>query len=88
MPIAKFKLGQVTVTPNLLEKVNKVDQMRALNHHARCDWGIIPDEDKFKENLTFKREGKPSRKRSGYPRCDHIDYNVIECYYHWTYYDD
>lgn len=45
MPIAKFELGRIVVTPGVLEKVNEVDQMKALNRHAQCDWGDVSEED-------------------------------------------
>lgn len=54
MPIAKFTLGQVVVTPGVLEKVNEVDQMKALNRHAQCDWGYVSEEDERANNNALE----------------------------------
>lgn len=74
MLVAKFKLGQVVVTPEFLEKVNEVDQMRALNRHARCDWGIISDEDKLENDNALKFGG---RVISVYKNNDGVEFWII-----------
>ncbi|WP_244865305.1 SH3 domain-containing protein [Xylanibacillus composti] len=54
MPIAKFELGQIVVTPGVLGKVNEVDQMKALNRHAQCDWGTISCNDVLSNENALK----------------------------------
>jgi len=54
MPIAKFELGQIVVTPGVLGKVNEVDQMKALNRHAQCDWGTISCDDVLSNENALK----------------------------------
>ncbi|MGN7170821.1 hypothetical protein ACTHSJ_33675 [Paenibacillus cellulositrophicus] len=45
MPIAKFELGLIVVTQGVMELIDEVDQMVALNRHANCDWGYVSDKD-------------------------------------------
>lgn len=53
MLVAKFKLGQIVATPTLLNKVSETDQMRALNRHARYDWGIITEANRSTTTLLL-----------------------------------
>lgn len=47
MLIAKFELGTVVVTPTVLEKISEIDQMKALNAHANCEWGNVSADDRL-----------------------------------------
>ena len=40
----KFELGQVVVTPGVIEKISEDEQLVALNRHATGDWGEILSE--------------------------------------------
>lgn len=52
--IAKFQLGQIVATPNLLETIPEDDQMIALNRHAQCDWGEVEEEDRLANNNALQ----------------------------------
>ena len=41
-----FSLGQTVITPDALENLDAADVLRALQRHARGDWGEVPAEDR------------------------------------------
>lgn len=49
-----FSLGQVVVTPGVLEELGKEEIMQALNRHASGDWGDLCKEDKKENDLAVK----------------------------------
>lgn len=46
MLIAKFELGTIVVTEGVQNRISEADQMLALNRHAYCDWGDVPEDDR------------------------------------------
>lgn len=49
---AKFHLGELFITPNALDTLNRADVGTALGRHARGDWGECGDEDWQKNNYS------------------------------------
>jgi hypothetical protein len=56
MNTAKFPLGQVVITPNALESLNRADVCQALIRHQSGDWGEVYPEDRDENELSL-REG-------------------------------
>ena len=52
----KFSLGRVCITPNAASQLPHDDVKRALQRHARGDWGEVDDND-CAENNRCVREG-------------------------------
>lgn len=46
MAFAKFRLGQVVITPGANAVLAREDILAALNRHITGDWGDMPDGDK------------------------------------------
>jgi hypothetical protein len=42
----RFALGRVVITPAAAEAVSPEYAQQCLSRHARCDWGVLCDEDK------------------------------------------
>src|SRR5438105_1112055 len=49
-----FRLGQVCATPGVIEEIPVIDQMTALQRHARGDWGELDPEDWAENELSLK----------------------------------
>lgn len=54
---AVVKIGQLAVTPAVLEAVPVPELMTALRRHMRCDWGDVCEADR-KENDRALRNGE------------------------------
>lgn len=49
-----FSLGMVCATPGVIEEIPVIDQMTALQRHARGDWGELDSEDWAENELSLK----------------------------------
>lgn len=49
-----FRLGLVCATPGVIEEISVIDQMTALQRHARGDWGELGSEDWAENELSLK----------------------------------
>ena len=49
-----FPLGQLRGTPGVIEEIPVIDQMTALQRHARGDWGDLEPEDWAENELSLK----------------------------------
>lgn len=52
----EFRLGLVTATPSVLEAVQGLDLLRAIERHASGDWGDVCERDRQENDLSM-REG-------------------------------
>lgn len=52
----EFRLGFIAVTPNVLETVDGLDVLRAIERHASADWGDVDERDRQENELSL-REG-------------------------------
>lgn len=50
-----FRLGRVCATPGVIEEIPDIDQMTALQRHARGDWGELDPEDWAENELSLKK---------------------------------
>jgi hypothetical protein len=50
---SKFPLGQIVITRNALGTVRPDDVLRALNRHAKGDWGELCEEDCHQNELAL-----------------------------------
>lgn len=46
IPIAKFRLGRIVVTPGVLEAISDADILVAISRHQARDWGDVGHEDR------------------------------------------
>jgi hypothetical protein len=54
----RFPLGRIVATPGALEAVDGQTILRALQRHARGDWGDMDAEDKALNDLALKNGGR------------------------------
>lgn len=45
-PVAKFRLGQITATPNALSVLSQQDVNRGISRHQAGDWGDVTAHDR------------------------------------------
>lgn len=52
-----FRLGQIFITPGALEALEASEQQpnEFLNRHARCDWGLVDEDDRRDNDLSLER---------------------------------
>jgi hypothetical protein len=52
-----FRLGQVLITRGALEALEESGQLpnEFLNRHARCDWGLVDEDDQRENDLSLER---------------------------------
>lgn len=54
MITAKFSLGRLVATPNVLEQLSEADISVALSRHLRGDWGDLDAEDRQANDLALQ----------------------------------
>ena len=69
-----FPLGQLRATPGVIEEISFIEQMSALQRHAKGDWGEIDSEDWAENELSLK-EG--SRLFSAYRSSQGVKFLII-----------
>lgn len=52
--VQTFPLGHVCATPGVIEEIPVIDQMTALQRHARGDWGELDPDDRAENELSLK----------------------------------
>jgi hypothetical protein len=52
--LRRFPLGRTVITRNALSSLHPEDVCTALQRHARCDWGELPEEDIAENELSLK----------------------------------
>ena len=55
---AKFLLGRIVATPNLLASVPNLEILSALERHVRGDWGTLDAEDRDANENALKHGGR------------------------------
>jgi hypothetical protein len=50
----KFPLGQVVITANAAQHLDRIAVLEALRRHAAGDWGELPPEDACENELSLK----------------------------------
>jgi hypothetical protein len=52
-----FRLGQIFITPGALEVLESSEQQpnEFLKRHARCDWGLVDEDDQRENDLSLER---------------------------------
>ena len=55
---AKFLLGRIVATPNVLESVPNLEILSALERHVRGDWGTLDAEDLNANENALKHGGR------------------------------
>ncbi len=50
----KFPLGQVVITANAAQHLDRIAVYEALRRHAAGDWGDLPPEDASENELSLK----------------------------------
>jgi len=51
-----LELGQVVATPGVLDVVPGDCVLNALNRHASCDWGVVCEEDRNRNDYAAKHD--------------------------------
>lgn len=51
---SRFPLGQIVITRSALEVISADDVSRALNRHAKGDWGQVCEDDRQENELSLK----------------------------------
>ena len=46
VPVAKFRIGRIVTTPEVLDTVPPAEIRTAITRHQAGDWGDIPEDDK------------------------------------------
>ena len=46
IPIAKFRLGHIVATPNILMRISTEDVLSAIKRHQAGDWGDVDEHDR------------------------------------------
>jgi len=46
LPIAKFRLGRIVATPNVLQSITEQDILIAIQRHQAGDWGELESTDR------------------------------------------
>jgi len=54
IPTARFRLGRIVSTPNLLSRVPNEDILRGIGRHQAGDWGDVSDADRQENELSLK----------------------------------
>lgn len=55
IPIAKFRLGLIYITPNALEKLSSEDISKAVRRHQSGDWGDVDEGDRNENELSLQK---------------------------------
>jgi hypothetical protein len=53
-PIAKFRLGRIVATPNVLAQLTQEDVSTAIRRHQSGDWGDLDEHDRVENELSLK----------------------------------
>jgi hypothetical protein len=51
----KFPLGQVVITANAAQRLDRIAVFEALRRHAAGDWGDLPAEDACENELSLRQ---------------------------------
>ena len=54
VPIAKFKLGRITVTPNVLTSITQEEILVGIQRHQAADWGEVTSESRMANDHALK----------------------------------
>lgn len=57
-PDARFPFGQLVITRNAAEHLDKRDVIVALDRHGKGDWGDLTPEDRKENDLALKSGGR------------------------------
>jgi len=52
--IAKFRLGKIVSTPNVLDRLTQDDILTGIQRHQAGDWGDVSKDDRTKNELSLK----------------------------------
>lgn len=55
---AKFRIGQVVITPAVKAEVPVEEALQGLMRHANCDYGDMPEEDKETNQAALEHGGR------------------------------
>ena len=55
-PPPKFRLGELRVTPGVIEQVNPDDALDSLIKHAAGDWSELPAQDRKENEIALRNE--------------------------------
>ena len=54
VPIAKFKLGRISVTPNALTSISQEEILVSIQRHQAGDWGEVTPESRMANDHALK----------------------------------
>lgn len=54
----RFRIGQLLMTPGVMDQISHDEILSAVQRHANCDWGDLCEEDKKQNNLALKNGGR------------------------------
>ncbi len=58
IPTAKFELGQMVATPNVLELIPQAEILRAIVRHQSGDWGELTKDDRKANDRALSQGGR------------------------------
>lgn len=73
-PAAKFLLGHIVATPNVLNQIPNQEILNALSRHVRGDWGTLDAEDWDANENALKHGG---RLKSAYHSTQNVKFWII-----------
>lgn len=53
--VARFPLGKVFITPAAERELTRLDVISGLKRHARGDWGEMPEEDRWANEVALRK---------------------------------
>lgn len=53
-----FRIGQLLMTPGVMDQISHDEILSAVQRHANCDWGNLCKEDKKQNDLALKNGGR------------------------------
>ncbi len=58
VPLARFRLGRITVTPNALQTLSECDILTAIARHQAGDWGQVEGRDWEANDRAVSQRGR------------------------------
>lgn len=79
VPTAKFRLGRIVSTSNVLEVITNEDILAGITQHQAGDWGDVPPEDRLANDKALI-DG--TRVLSAYRSCQGVVFWITGIYLH------